>query len=82
MHVGSHPCGALPVSGFSLGVWYCHHHQAFFAHASGYEERAKGVLDPTLAAAVEFGPFDTLEDVHGWIRRSWDAWRETHPDLP
>ncbi len=69
-----HPCGALPVRSFLLSVWYCDHHQAFFAHAGHYVEDGTGPLDFTEQALVEFGPFDDLPTVHAWIRAQWESW--------
>lgn len=81
-----HPCGSIPVTSLSVGLFYCHHHQAWFGHI--YEVVENGG-EPGYEAYrdVEFGPFDTTEDVYTWaIRRleellmrsgrPWGSWRD------
>lgn len=69
-----HPCGALPVRSFMLNVWHCEHHQAFFARCHTFTETGSDELTEHQHAEIEWGPFDTLPDLHAWIRAQWDAW--------
>jgi len=76
-----HPCGSLPVSGLSLGVWYCHHHQAFFATMMVYTERDGDEPERVAGGNVEWGPFDTPEDVQRWIADAAHWVRALPPDV-
>ncbi len=61
-----HPCGNLPVSGLTLSVWYCHHHQAYFAIRSRYTQTNDVDLVSDEYDRIEWGPFDTWDDVVDW----------------
>lgn len=64
-----HPCGAVPVSQWSVTVWYCHAHQRYFAASGGYTETSlDGMFTTTKHVDVEFGPFDTATDVQHWVQ--------------
>lgn len=70
-----HPCGSLPVHGWNLGVYWCEHHQTFFAHAGSYVQRGDGA-EPTdhTASTLDLGPFDDVEAVQSWMRQQWVAY--------
>jgi len=64
-----HPCGAVPVSQWSVHVWYCHSHQAYFASSAGFTETGSdGTFTRAKHQNVEFGPFDTATDVQHWVQ--------------
>jgi len=62
-----HPCGALPVSGAHFNVWYCHHHQAYFADLDVVSQTADGELISHMFVSTQFGPFDSSTDVLEWL---------------
>ncbi len=64
-----HPCGALPVAGLSLSVWYCQHHQAWWASAMTYDQQTDGEPVVRHAHSYSWGPFDTAEDVQRWLAK-------------
>ncbi len=67
MTTDSHPCGSLPISGLCISVWYCHHHQAYFASRSRYTQRSNDMPETQEYTHREWGPFDTWEDVTDWV---------------
>ena len=85
MATPSHPCGSLPVRGWTLSLWWCEHHQAYWAAATSYrQDRADTFLD-TDHERVEFGPFDSPEDVERWLQTRWSAWKRAplpSPGMP
>jgi len=81
----AHPCGNLPVSGLSIALWYCHHHQAWWGHVDEYLQD-DGDPEYESLSSIEFGPFDSPEDVYLWASRRleerltlpgrpWGSWR-------
>lgn len=67
-----HPCGALPVVGWSLIVWWCVHHQAWWATAYWTNQTDDGrTLDFEAQSSVEFGPFDDRADIETWMAGQW-----------
>jgi hypothetical protein len=64
-----HPCGELPVSGFHLDVWYCAHHQAFWAQAHSTTEDGETPPQELGRTTQQFGPFDSDQDVTNWAQR-------------
>lgn len=62
----NHPCGSLPVSGVHVSVWYCHHHLAWWATVSSTHQSAQEPIE-RAGFEMEWGPFDTFEDVTSWI---------------
>lgn len=67
-----HPCGTLPVVGWALTVWWCVHHQAWWASAYWYDQRDDGEhLEFARRSAVEFGPFDDRADIERWMAGEW-----------
>lgn len=63
-----HPCGSLPVSQWAVTMWYCHHHQAFFGMHSVYTEDGEDRIRQHTSSSIQFGPFDDVEHVMGWVR--------------
>lgn len=64
IHDGQH-CASLPISRLSVTIWYCAHHQGYFAM---YD---LSVQNADESQAVEqtsesFGPFYTATDVLEW----------------
>jgi hypothetical protein len=67
-----HPCGALPVVGMTINVWYCVHHQAWFASSSAYRQRSDEDIEFVgEPRRVEFGPFDDRADLEAWMAAAW-----------
>jgi len=66
-----HPCGALPVHGWNLSLWWCVHHQAYWATAMSYVQNDDEDLLVTHGRSLSFGPFDTLADVERWLQGQW-----------
>lgn len=77
----AHCCTAgLPLRHFSLAVWHCCHCQAFSAHAGGVLQAGGDHAEWSSGPAeINFGPFDSLEDVQRWVRLQWEAWLATLP---
>ena len=71
----SHPCGSLPVRGWNLSLWWCEHHQAYWATATSYRQHADDEPMDVEHRGAEFGPFDTPEDVERWLQQAWSAWK-------
>lgn len=61
-----HPCGNLPLTSVHAHLHYCHHHQAWFATV---ERILQEDDDPRVVSSghIDFGPFDRLDDVLGWL---------------
>jgi hypothetical protein len=78
MPAKDHPCGAVPVSTWSVSIWYCHEHQQWWASHLAYVEAGRG--DPRVHrdAEVQFGPFDDHEDVSIHLQR----WLPTLASMP
>lgn len=64
-----HPCGALPVHTISAHAWYCEHHMAWWASVSRWVEAADEHLEVLDQKTMEFGPFDTPEEVRDFLMR-------------
>lgn len=75
-----HPCGNLPVTGLSVSLWYCHHHQAWWACVDEYLQD-RGDPEYESCRATQFGPFDSTEDVFIWVSRRLEE-RMIAPDRP
>lgn len=67
MPANFHPCGAVPVSGWSVSIWYCHHHQAYWGMVLRYTDSGHQAGAVSESTPVEWGPFDTWEMVQEWI---------------
>jgi hypothetical protein len=65
-----HPCGSLPVTGWSVSTWWCHHHQAYWASTFAYVDDTGGETHALDLKRIDFGPFDAWSDVEQWIRES------------
>lgn len=63
----NHPCGSLPVTGFTVSVWFCHHHQAWWGVASSYSQTDDVDVSTSEWNPVQWGPFDTWSDVSAWM---------------
>lgn len=48
-------------------IWFCHHHQAYFANHSTYTETGSGGPIEHTSDYVTFGPFDSSTDVLQWL---------------
>lgn len=57
-----HPCGNLPLRQCHVFVWACECCGAVWADVSVCEQQSEDVLLRSQKA-VQFGPFDTAEDV-------------------
>ena len=65
MSGSSHPCGALPVRGWSIALWWCPTHQAWWGRATRYVQ--EDAMPESLGHhRVEFGPFDDPGEVWDW----------------
>lgn len=67
-HNPDHPCGGLPISQWHVTVWYCHHHQAYFASSGSFDDTGADELQHRSYQSVEFGPFDNSTDVQHWVQ--------------
>lgn len=62
-----HPCGSLPVSGWSVSVWYCHVHQNFWASQSRFIQRDGDAVELLSVDDPQWGPFDSSTDAQNWL---------------
>lgn len=62
-----HPCGAVPVSGVTASAYYCHHHMAWFAAVASYDQTGADDLEHVRSESLDFGPFDSIDDVRRWL---------------
>lgn len=67
-HHPDHPCGSVPTHQWSVTVWYCAAHQAYYASAGNLIDMGREVVTRGKFATVEFGPFDTPTDVQHWVQ--------------
>lgn len=65
----THPCGSLPVTGWTLSTWFCHHHMAYWLSVQRYTQATDSTFTYDATERREFGPFDTWEDV---AEAAWD----------
>lgn len=66
--MAEHSCTiGMANSHLSISVWYCQHHQAFWASAHTHSVDADGNMTGHTADSIEFGPFDSSTDVVEWL---------------
>ena len=76
-----HPCGSVPVSGWSVSIWYCHQHQAWWGFQSAYIQSGDDAVAPLSSDGLAWGPFDSFTDVLAWIHHRVTDLELDHLDL-
>jgi hypothetical protein len=58
------------VSGINVSAFYCHHHMAWSASVISHHQTAAEDVKITHSQAMSFGPFDSEDEVRGWMLRA------------
>jgi hypothetical protein len=64
------PCGNLPVSGINVSAFYCHLHMAWTAYVITHLQDGGDDVTVIQDHSMQFGPFDTEDDVKAWMLRA------------
>ncbi len=65
-----HPCGSLPVCGLQVSATYCVAHETWTATVYRWYQGGDCGDKVQDLQQMQFGPFDTEEDVRAWILRA------------
>jgi hypothetical protein len=63
MHPESHLCAALPKYHVTVDLVECEHHAAWTLRFHAFTELGEELQDVVPSTAVDFGPFDDMNDV-------------------
>lgn len=78
MSDSSHPCGTVPVRGWTVSIWWCERHQAWWGVASTYRQTGEGI-DQHSYDRIALGPFDDTAAIVRWVDETTTGWAEALP---
>ncbi len=58
------------MSGINVSAFYCHRHLAWLGYVTTHVQRDGDRLDVIHQSTMQFGPFDTEDDVRAWMLRA------------